>query len=66
MKNFVRVNADQKTVSFSSGQQNLYQIPASTKTISFFHTVKKQCRSPLEYENYQDLPGGQQIMSDAQ
>jgi hypothetical protein len=26
---------------------------------------EKQFRTPGEYENYQDLPGGQQILSDS-
>jgi len=41
MKNFVRACADLKTVSFSCGQQNLYQNPGINKTDQFFHTVKK-------------------------
>jgi hypothetical protein len=33
------------------------------KTISFFILAKKQFRSRGEYGNYQDLHGGQQILS---
>lgn len=41
MKNFVRVYADKKTVSFSCGQQKLCQILCIHENDQFFHSWKK-------------------------